>query len=185
MKLITLALLVTATLCGSAQQRFPITPQQIANALLRRGFTVSDTQVSLVAGIVASSPEPELEVDSVQPLGDSAVGQRIRAKVRVVCPQHHSCLPFYVIVTWPPGTVRSELPTLDRIAGVPPPTPPVSMRAGSNAMLIVDTAQMHLRVPVISLQNGAIGSTIHVTSADRKQTYTAVVVSPTLLTGSL
>jgi hypothetical protein len=185
MKLILSALLITVILHAEAQQRFSVTPQQVAHALLRRGLTVGDGQVSLVASIVASSPEPELDVESVLPLATVASDPRIRAKVRLVCPQPRACVPFYAIVTWPSGTLRSALPALDRTAGARSLPPPIAMRAGSNAMLIVDTAQMHLRVPVISLQNGAVGSTIHVTSPDHKQTYTATVLSPTLLTGSL
>jgi hypothetical protein len=187
MKRMALALLITATLHGSAQQqaRFPVTRQQVAHALLRHGLTVADDQVSLVASIVASNPEPELDVDLVQPLGASVGDPRIRAKVRLVCPQPRACVPFYAIVTWPLDTVLSPLPVLAHAAAVHAPVAPIAMRAGSNAMLIVDTAQMHIRVPVISLQDGSVGSRIHVTSPDRKQNYTATIVSPTLLTGSL
>jgi len=187
MKLMALALLITATAHGSAQQqaRFPVTPQQVAHALLRHGLTVADDQVSLVASIVASNPEPQLDVDSVEPLNAGGNDPRIRAKVKLVCPQPRACIPFYAIVTWPLDTVASQLPKLAREAVVHAPAAPIAMRAGSNATLIVDTAEMHLRVPVISLQDGSVGSRIHVTSPDHKQTYTATILSATLLTGSL
>jgi len=187
MKRMALALLITATLDGSAQQqaRFPVTRQEVAHALLSHGLTVADDQVSLVASIVASSQQPELDVDEVQPLGASAGDARIRAKIRLVCPQPHACVPFYAIVTWPLDTVLSPLPELLRKTAAHLPAPPIAMRAGSNATLIVDTAQMRLRVPVISLQDGSVGARIHVISPDRKQTYTATILSATLLTGSL
>lgn len=184
MKWIASALLITASLCGSAQQpaRFLVTRQQIARALLRHGVTVADDQVSLVANIVASRPEPELDVDLVQLLDAGKDDGRIRAKVRLVCPQPRACVPFYAIVAWPLGAGLSPLPELAVVHSAPPS---IVMRAGSNATLRVDTAQMHLRLPVISLQDGSLGSRIHVTSPDRKQTYTATILSPTLLTGSL
>jgi len=185
MKLTVFTLLIITALSGSAQQRFPVTQQQVSHALLRRGVNVDVQQISLVASIVASKPDPELDIDSIQPFGDGREGQSIQSKVRVVCSKAGSCLPFYAIVTWPPGTSLSALASMDRAASFKSETPTISMRVGSNATLIVDTGQMRLRVPVISLQNGAIGSTIRVTSLDRKQTYNAVVVSPTLLTGSL
>jgi hypothetical protein len=185
MKLIALALLFAATLDASPQQRFSVTPQQVARALLRHGLSVADEQVSLVAGIVASTAEPELDVDAMQPLTAVVDNPRIQYKVRLDCPQPRTCVPFFAIVSWPPGTPLSELPTLDRGAQARPTAPPIAIRAGSPATLLVDTAQMHLRIPVISLQNGALGSTIHVASPDRKQTYTATVLSPTTLTGSI
>jgi hypothetical protein len=183
MKLVALTLWIAATLHAGAQQHFTVTPRQVAHALLQRGLSVDDDQVSLVARIVAGSPEPELEVESVQWLG-AADGTAIRAKVRVVCTQPPACVPFYAVVTWPAGPLPWTQPTPNRFAAFHPQSP-IAMRAGSRATLLIDTVQMHLRVPVISLQNGAVGSTIHVASPDRKQTYTATILSPTLLTGSL
>jgi hypothetical protein len=182
MKPLALALLIAATLPASAQQRFAVTPQQVAQALLRRGLPVAEDRISLVASIVAATAEPDLVVEAMQPLAAIAPEPRIRTQVKLTCPQPRACVPFYAIVTWPVGTLPSNLPVLARAAQ---PPAAIAIHAGSPAMLLVDTGQMHLRIPVVSLQNGALGSTIHVASPDHKQTYTATVLSPTTLTGSI
>jgi hypothetical protein len=173
-------LLITRTDCtarAETPQRFAVTSLDVAHALLQRGLTVADDQISLPASIVSTIAEPILDVDSIEPLRAGPNNSHLRSKVKLVCHSSQLCLPFYAIVNQPLGS---------KLQAVALATPlPVSMRAGSNATLIVDTGEMHIQVPVICLQNGAIGARVHVVSPDRKQKYTATIVSTTVLRGSL
>jgi flagella basal body P-ring formation protein FlgA len=55
------------------------------------------------------------------------------------------------------------------------------MRAGTHAVLIMNDRRMRIQIPVISLETGKAGETIHVASPDRKQVYEGEVVDGTLL----
>jgi hypothetical protein len=188
MKAFAFALWMVATVQAGAQaqQHFPVTAQQVAHALELQGVDVADGQISLAASIVAESAEPQLQIEGVQPLRGGHSGSGLRAEVRLSCAQPHDCIPFYAFVTLPDGTELAEKSTsIHALFAKRVPALPVAIRAGGHATLIVETARMHIRVPVISLQNGAVGAQIHVTSPDHKQTYRATVLGPSLLSGSL
>jgi flagella basal body P-ring formation protein FlgA len=55
------------------------------------------------------------------------------------------------------------------------------MRVGTHAMLEMDDQRSHVKVSVISLENGNAGDRIRVSSPDRKQVYTAEVIGANLL----
>ncbi len=176
MKWVAFAFLITAHVHCSAQkeapQRFAVTVLDVGRALRHSGMTVADDQILLPASIVSSSSGPLLDVDSVEPLRGG-----LRSKIKLVCHSPKLCVPFYAIADLPQG---SRFQAASLASALPP-----SMRAGSKATLLVDTGDMHIQVPVICLQNGVIGASIHVVSPDRKQNYTATIVSSTLLRGSL
>ena len=60
-----------------------------------------------------------------------------------------------------------------------------SLRSGSSATLEIEQDKIHIRLAVISLQDGAIGDKVRVTSRDHKQVYMAEIIAPTLLKGTL
>jgi hypothetical protein len=59
------------------------------------------------------------------------------------------------------------------------------VKIGSHATLVIDAQRLHIKLPVICLEQGAPGQTIRVTALDRKQTYKAEVIGSTLLKGTL
>jgi hypothetical protein len=108
-----------------------------------------------------------------------------RMRVRLDCAKREDCLPFYVAIHWSEGGVAA-LPAL----GTPPVHPraePTSyvVRAGASVVLMLDGDHIHIRIPVVCLENGAAGQTIRVSSKDHRLTYTAQVVDGNVLKGSL
>jgi hypothetical protein len=189
MKRLVLVFFIAAHMDCSAQsklpQRFAVTSAQVARALDKRGLTVSDDQISFPANIVTASVDPLLDIDSVEPMTDGAGDSHHRSKVKLVCHSPQLCVPFYVVVGRSLGSALPVFTTHNGIALAPAETLPISVRIGNRATLVVDTGQMHIELPVICLQNGAVGARIRVVSPDHKQSYTATVVSSTLVTGSL
>lgn len=183
--------MVAISLCGWGQSqqhpRFTLTVRQVAQTLSDKGFRTTDQEVSLLAKVVATEPNPVLDVLSVDPLGDQSVGEHAQtwSRVRMACHLPGRCLPFYAIVKWPEGVVEdaggsstasiaSGLQALKR-SGV------FTIHSGEYATLVMDDDRARIRVSVVSLENGVIGQKIRVASPDHKQKYVAEVVSASLL----
>jgi hypothetical protein len=193
-------IVLMSALCGwgwgesQLRGRFALTTLQVARALSERGVQTEGKQVSLLARVVATEPDPTLDVLSVETLGSpqSSVKSRIRSRVKLACRIAEKCLPFYVIVTWPEGTAwaatiaSSSSPVLRNApaAGNGPLTSEITMPAGTHATLVIDDQRSHIRLSVVSLENGVAGHRIRVASPDHKQFYVGEVVSASLLKGS-
>jgi hypothetical protein len=155
-----------------------ITKEQIAAAMSGAGMRVSAEQVMLLSDVVASTNTPGLKVESMERWGAD------RMRVRLDCAKREDCLPFYVAVRLTQGDAGSghgESPSIAKTAS----TASYVIRAGSSAILLLDGGHVHIRVPVVCLENGTTGQTIRVSSKDRHLTYTAQVVDGTILRGSL
>ena len=189
-----MAVLLTALFwlpaCARAQSqvRFSLTAHEVARTLSDHGVQVADSQVSILAKVVAAKPLPVLDVLSVASLGErwSAGHSESHSLVKIGCHQPGTCLPFYAIVSWPEGTLDSgRADTLPASASARLNTNvPIAIRAGANAILEMNDKRSHVQVAVISLQDGKAGEKIRVASTDRKQTYTAEVIGANLLKGS-
>jgi hypothetical protein len=195
---IAISLMAAMGLPGSAQSpsqhRFTLTAGQVARAVARTHsdprIQITDEQVTLLAKVVATDPDPVLDIRSVAPLGDrrSAGHTETYSKIKLVCRLPGTCLPFYAIVSWPAETAGrattalSASPTVANV--VSKTTSEITMRAGAHATLVMDDDRSHIQVPVISLENGIAGHRIRVASPDRKQVYVAEIVSANLLKGS-
>jgi hypothetical protein len=183
--------MVATSLCGWGQsqprQRFDLTVRQVAQTLSDKGIRTTDREVSLLAKVVATEPNPALDVLSVDPLSDQSAGEHAetRFRVRMACHLPGRCLPFYAIVKWPEGVVdyaagsstasiASGIQVLNR-SGV------FTIRSGDYATLVMDDERARIRVSVVSLENGMIGQKIRVASPDHKQKFVAEVVSASLL----
>ena len=59
------------------------------------------------------------------------------------------------------------------------------MRAGTQAVLLLEGDRVHIRITVVCIDNGTSGEKIRVRSIDNRQLYVAEVVDATLLKGSL
>ena len=108
-----MAVLLTASFwlpgCALAQsqERFPLSAHQVAGTLSDHGIKIADSQVSLLAKVVATKPLPVLDVLSVASLGErwSAGRSESHSLVKIGCHEPGTCLPFYAIVNWVGGTV--------------------------------------------------------------------------------
>jgi hypothetical protein len=182
-----IGLLVTvSSLPGLSQsvprERYALTEQQVANALVARGVTSADARVSFVAKIVATEPNPLLDVLSVEQPHDwqPAKDADARTWVKLGCHVHGKCLPFYVLVSRA-GGAGSSTPVLNTASFQ---SGEVAMQAGTHATLMLDDNRAHLEVAVISLENGEAGHKIRVASLDHRHFYVAEVVNAQLLKGS-
>ena len=178
----------------ASAERFVLTAATISSALSGNGVSISEQQVTLPTEIVAGVADPVLAVSSMER------GRGHVTRVRMSCRNASECLPFYV-------SVRSEdmLATETRQPSQKAPMQrreaqigsqagfqtdshagaPILLRAGSHAMLLIDDDHLHMRLPVVCLENGALGAVIRVASGDHKQMYRAEVLDGSSLKGRL
>ncbi len=176
-------------------------PKQVLSAMQARQWSIDGVQVAMPS-ITSSVANPQLEVQSVSVLAPH------QARLRVACRLRAECLPFLASVVWPEraggppspsmldGSVSgSVLPSVSSNAANPVPgsgaalggSPAAgeSVRPGSPATLTLEGGRIHISLQVVCLQSGSTGDLIRVASRDRKQTYRAEILTPTLLKGRL
>jgi len=171
-------LLVAGALPAAAAARYAITTDQVAAAVRAGGIAVSPGQVSLMTNVVSSVADPELKLKSIDRAGDERVFARIE------CATTKQCLPFMVTLrTNVAAQAMAETPQLPPAANVRHTTPLV--HAGSTVQMKLEGPHVHITLSVICLQNGAAGQTVHATSLDRKQVYSAQVLNEGVLEGRL
>jgi hypothetical protein len=188
--LLIAALSVSGRGQSPSQNRFALTPTQVAQAISASGMQAGAGQVFLLTRVVATEPQPALDVLSLEVLGkgSSSGHSALRSRVKLACHNPAECLPFYAILTSPQMTDGSATVT----SGVSPALKNASsnaaseiiIKAGTHATLIMDDERSHIQVAVVTLENGMVGHRIHVASPDHKQTYVGEVVSARLLKGS-
>jgi hypothetical protein len=179
-KFISIVILsVTMALPAAAATGYDsITKEQVAAAMSGAGVKVSADQVTLLTDVVSTTSTPALKVESMERWGAD------RMRVRLDCAKHEDCLPFYVAVRWMQGDTAL---LAQAAAPAPARVDPSSyvVRAGSSAILMLEGDHVHIRIPVVCLENGTPGQTIRVASKDHRLTYTARVVDGIVLKGSL
>jgi hypothetical protein len=189
-----LGLLMAATSIpgwGQSQDWFALSAGQVARALSDKGMQLGNKQVSLPASVVATEPNPVLEVLSVEPPDDQLFGEHsgTHSWVKLGCGEPGICLPFYAILSWTEERIGGASDTSGPSSAVRKsalkPSAVITMRAGTRATLVMDDDRSHIRINVISLENGIIGHEIRVASPDHKQVYLAEVVNAHLLRRSL
>jgi len=169
------------------QGRFPLTAHLVAQTLTDDGVQTADKQVSLLANVIASQPEPVLEILSIEPFSGRSTNRRCDScsLVKLGCREPGVCLPFYSIVSRldAPETIIPEARNTGSGTNsrARRQNPAVVIRMGAHATLMMDDARAHVEVAVVSLENGAAGSRIRVATPDHKQVYLAEVVSANLL----
>jgi hypothetical protein len=182
-------LIIAATsLCGWGQSqpkpRYVLTAEQVAQKLSDKEVQPTSLQVLLLARVVATEPDPALDVLSVGPLGEQSGKQpeATRFLVKMACHLPGRCLPFYAVVS-----------PLEAGAGHTAYSPSVfeglalkqngafTIRSGAHATLVMDEEHAHIEIAVVSLENGMAGQKIRVASPNHKQVYVAEVVSANLL----
>ena len=116
------------------------------------------------------------EIESIQPEADHGMVARIE------CADPAQCFPFMValhvrtaLLSRPRRRSRSRQSNSSALLVQP----------DASAMLLLDGAHVHISIPVICLENGALGQTIRATSPDRHQFYTVQVAGERVLRGRL
>ena len=191
---------VSAANGEAIRTRFPLTPSQVISAMQSLQLPTTGVQVQLSTPITAATTDPTLEIQAVSVLDAHEV------RLRVGCRERSECLSFFAVakyeavvdpsalkLTGHPATKPKQSSPSGKISLIAQEDPaPVSssrssdgpvMRNGSPATLNFDDGRVHIRLEVVCLESGAAGDTIHVASHDHKQTYTAKIVSPTLVKG--
>jgi hypothetical protein len=172
---------------GQSQDWFALTAGQVALTISGKGMEIGNKQVSLPANVVATEPNPVLDILAVEPLSDRLSREHSGTQfwVKLGCREPGTCLPFYAILsgsTVQAGGVSDSSSAIfaARISALKPSTA-ITIRAGAHATLVMDDDRSHVQITVISLENGMTGHKIRVASPDHKQTYVAEVVSAHLL----
>lgn len=165
------------------EQRFPLAKEAVATALQEAGLKVAASSVELPLALTAASESPTLQVSKAELLANGHL------RIRLGCRSSQECLPFFAMVTPPAeGIALTEIARLDATlhAGMPfQRTNAPALRAGSPTTLLMGDDHMRIAMPVISLDSGALGAEVRVSTADRKRVFRAVVVSPQVVRGDL
>jgi hypothetical protein len=186
---------------AQASGRSAIEPSQVFQAMRDRSLPTDGSRIEFAAPVSSSVASARLVVESVSLLGDREV------RMRLACADHNACLPFFAIASYAEAVdasafhkdkvTKTLLDAKAESTAKMPQTAPVLpkaldgtkdatiLKAGAPATLELETDRIHVRVEVISLQNGAPGKRVRVSSLDHKQTYVAQVVTPTLVKGEI
>jgi hypothetical protein len=160
--------------------RFPITLVDVAAALAAQQPALAASALDIPT-MTAGTPNPSLVVEALHATGPHT------AQARVACRDTAACLPFYVQIH---STGTTPVPFAAPLPA-PPLAPrralsqPPAIRSGEHAELHIDSGGLHISLPVICLASGQLGGEIRVTGLDHRMIYTARIVSPSLLQGSL
>lgn len=158
------AMALTAALAPA--QRVMVSPSYVANAVAH-GVGVEAESVTVLSSVMALESEPKLIVGATERLD----AQRSRVQLR--CKDAAACLPFYALINAPLAKKTVNRPQA------------ALMKTGAHVVLVFDDSRMHVQVPVIALEAGAIGKAIRVASVDHRHTWKAEVVSAGVVRGSL
>jgi hypothetical protein len=166
---------------AAAPAHHPISADQISSAISDAGMAVAPEQVTLLTRVWATTDTPRLKVRSIENSGNHT------AIVRMECESPEQCLPFFVktqmdhvgSTTAPSMTVRAS-PGATRVG-----SKPIVMRSGSQAVLSLEGDRVHIRIPVVSIQEGSPGDKIRVRACSNRQLYVAEVIDATSLKGRL
>lgn len=183
--LAALALVAPAALCaqGSTPTRQPLSPAAVASALAPEGLTVTAAQVSLPMPLTATIAAPALHIAAAELLPNG------RLQLRLTCRIAAECLPFHATVDLhAQANAIASLAALPAAAGIPSnavSTDPGSLRVGSRATLFIEGGHTRIQLPVISLDGGAPGTEVRVSSLDRKTLYRGIIVDRETVRGLL
>ena len=167
----------------TASARVPLTTASVSVALQGIGFNVCPAQIELPLQLTTESATPDLHVVSAELVNSNHL------RVRLTCENSRNCLPFFALVKLDPNHLNLSLIAAST-SGFPP-APQVkaeetnALRAGQHATLFMEDEHMRISFPVISIDSGAIGKDVRVSSLDRKLTYQAKVVSAQVVRGNL
>lgn len=162
---------------------YPLENAQVALALSAVGINVDPGAVNLVAQVVAREPNAKLDVLDIRRTG--MVRQNSdQTWVKLGCHDAGTCVPFYAVVKWS-GPVSSIPARVLNSASHSSPLSPLAIHVGQRITLDIERDRSRIEIAVVSMENGAVGQTIRVSTPDRKLIYHAEVVNSALVKGAL
>jgi hypothetical protein len=179
--LFVIAILWSVFPAWPATKQFVVTTTTIADALNKAGVEVTPEHVTMLAQVLSRRPDPGLKLRSI---GKSANQQVV---ARLECEDTGDCLPFLVVLDPGPGVMSAlSAPAASKAAIASFKTSTTfAIRTGAIATLELEGEHIHITIPVICAENGAVGQTVRVTDRDRRVAYRAEVVDSRLLKGRL
>jgi hypothetical protein len=166
----------------AAPALFTISAEQVSSAISDAGMPVSPAQVTFFTRVRATTDAPRLKVQSIHNSGDRS------AIVRMECESPGQCLPFLVkaqLSQYGGSITAKPILPQDLPAAMGAGSKPIVIRAGSQAILLLDGERIHIRIPVTCIENGTLGARVRVRASDNRQLYLAEVVDATSVKGSL
>lgn len=174
-----------------AAPAFPIGLGPATRAVLIAHPELAGDTFELAAHVSARESDPVLRAGSLQtwPAPSTEVSESgVLGRVRLQCQSSEVCLPFYVLVhlssraTPTVKPVSAAMATVAKTEGI---FGTHTLRHGAHVHLVIDSGLLHLRLPVICLQDGDPGGIIRVQSVDRHVIYQATVVDTSTVRGAL
>ena len=170
-------------LAQNSRARVPVTGTMIAEALQAAGLSTSPARIEVPGSLSAMQSNPEVLVVGAEALADK------RLRVRLACKTTSSCLPFFAIVDVreEDGKAEAFLAAHASHSGLASARllETSGMRAGDQALLVLENVHMHIELPVLLIDSGTVGGEVRVSSLDRKKTFRGVVVNSQLVKGNL
>jgi len=161
----------SAATVAPIRDRVVVSREQIADAMQAAGFETTTDQLQLLSTVTLNAGA-SLRVAKVT---TQSAGT---ALAQLNCPARQ-CLPFYVLVH-DAQVASSPMQVARSLAGNSLQARPL-LKRGKPVTLVMENANLRIVLPAISLQSGARGQTIKVSSPDHKRNYKAEVVSETLV----
>ena len=166
---------MTVVLAAASDQGFRISARPVAQAIRSGGSSVEESEIQFLTNVRASVRNPSITVVSIH---EGLSGSQ---KVKLRCRTNSECLPFYVLVqSAQAGRVESAKPA-EPAATAKETALPQLVRKGDPAMLVLENADLRIRVPVVCMEGGARGQKIRLTSQDHRQFYRGEVIAAGLL----
>ena len=194
-------------------KRFPVTNQMVLSAMQLRQLSIDGAQIRISAPVTASVPNPMLDIVTFSSIDKQNAQIRMTCRnkgeclsfyVAVTWPEHPAAAPQATSQSSSQNTQSSQkvapISAITSASSIPatPPTqaqpiryelPPSAptrpdLRAGTPVTLVMEEGRIHIRLRVVSQQNGKVGENVRVSTPDRKQAFVAEIVAPNLLKGS-
>ena len=165
------ALACGATVASVASERIAVSRTQIADAMQAAGFETTADQLQMLSN-VTSIAGARLRVAKVTTQSPDT------ALAKLNCPARE-CLPFYVLVH--DAQVAAAPAIVTPAAKIEKTGTQPLIKRGKPVTLLIESPNLRIVLPAISLQSGEPGQTIKVSSPDHKRNYRAEVVSEKLV----
>jgi hypothetical protein len=182
MKSKALTILITATLVTTAsaqlrpKHRFTLNSYRLAQAIVKalsqQGIEADPTHIALLGNVIATDPSPSFKIVSIRPQLSTT-----HTAIELACLRPTTCLPFYALVDTPTSIAKPSLV----LTSTPTTKPPIVMRTGTSALLLMDDGREHLQISVISMESGPAGRTIRVRTPDHRRIYSAQILNANTL----
>ena len=151
--------------------RVAVSREQVADAMQAAGFEITADHLQLLTD-VTSIPGASLRVAKVTTQSPGTALAQLNCTAR-------GCLPFYVLVH--DAQIAAASSVTVRVSNREKAQSHPLIKRGKRVTLLIEDSDLRIVLPAISLEPGAQGQVIKVSSPDRKRNYKAEVMSATLV----